>query len=281
VITVRAAPGGTETEPLVTVITPTRGRPEAIRAAITSVRSQTLSEVEHLVLGDDCPDLARRLGALRHEFPLVMIENVPSEPSAKAYPPARTARIRNLGIRRARGTFIAHLDDDNTFEPDHLATLVTCLRANPQAVAAHSWRRLVTSGGEPFVPGPLNPWIADPARSAANYTELADSGVFQPGSNIMRDRVVGRKGQEFFLVDVSELLVRAEFHRAHPFPAHYSASQVEAGLCEDKAWCIRVVRAGHQIARSGRVTLRYAMGGYSNGPGSPFGNVGPMARDAP
>jgi len=274
---VTAREGAAPERPLVTVITPTRGRPVAVRAAIESVRSQTLPAVEHLVLGDDCPSLAQPdvLGALLHDFPRVTIENVPSGPPALTYPPARTARIRNLGIRRAGGVFIAHLDDDNTFEPDHLDTLVTCLRANPQAVAAHSWRKLFTRTGEPFMPGALNPWIADPAESAVNYAELADSGVLEPGSHVMRDRITGRKGQEFFLVDVSELLVRAEFHRAHPFPAHYSAADIATGLCEDRAWCVSVIRAGHQIARSGRATLRYTMGGYSN---SQAGSAAAKAR---
>jgi glycosyltransferase involved in cell wall biosynthesis len=257
----------TDARPLVTVITPTRGRPEAVRAAIMSVCSQTLPDVEHLVFGDDCPDLAQPdvLDALRRDFPVVRIANVPSGPSALAYRPARTARIRNLGICRARGTFIAHLDDDNTFEPDHLATLVACLRANPAAIAAHSWRQLFTRKGGPFIPGPLNPWIADPTESAANYADLADSGVFQAGSNIMRDCVTGCAGQKFFLVDVSELLVRADFHRAHLFPTEYSAPEISRGLCEDRAWCITVVQAGYQIAQSRRATLRYFMGGYSNG----------------
>ncbi len=253
--------------PLVTVITPTRERPEAVRAAIMSVCSQTVPDVEHLVLGDDCPSLAQPhvLDAIRRDFPFAQIANVRSGPSAQTYRPARTARIRNLGIRRARGTFIAHLDDDNAFEPDHLATLVACLRANPDAIAAHSWRQLFTRTGGPFIPGPLNPWIADPAESAVNYADLADSGVFQPGSNIMRDRVTGRVGQKFFLVDVSELVVRADFHRAHLFPTKYSAAEISDGLCEDRAWCIRMAQAGCQIARSERATLRYFMGGYSNG----------------
>ena len=252
--------------PLVTVITPTRGRPEAVRAAIISVCSQTVPDVEHLVFGDDCPSLEQPdvVDALRRDFPFVRIANVPSGPSALTYRPARTARIRNLGIRRARGTFIAHLDDDNTLESDHLASLVACLRANPGAIAAHSWRQLLTRKGGPFIPGPLNPWIADPTESAVNYADLADSGVFLPGSNIMRDRLTGRAGQKFFLVDVSELLVRADFHRAHLFPTEFSAAEISSGLCEDRAWCIGVVRAGYQIARSGRATLRYFMGGYSN-----------------
>lgn len=263
-----AREGTAPDRPLVTVITPTKGRPAAVRAAIESVRSQTISRVEHLVLGDNCPDLAKPevLGALRRDFPRVTIKNVPSGPAAPTYPPARTARIRNLGIRRASGAFIAHLDDDNTFEPDHLDSLVTCLMANPEAVAAHSWRKLFTCAGEPFIPAGINPWIDDPAQSAVNYAQLADSSVFEPGSHVMHDRITGREGQEFFLVDVSELLVRAAFHQAHPFPAHYSAAQVAAGLCEDRAWCIRVIRAGHQIVRSERATLRYAMGGYSNSP---------------
>jgi glycosyltransferase involved in cell wall biosynthesis len=252
--------------PLVTVITPTRGRLDALRTAMASVRSQGLGNVEHIVVGDDCPVLASPdvRASLEAAFPTARVSNVPSATPMVTYRPARTARVRNIGIASARGEFIAHLDDDNSYEPDHLATLIATLRDSPAAVAAHSWRRLCDPRGGAYLPAGRNPWIPDPAASARNYAELADSGVFSSGSNVMRDRISGRRGQEFFLVDTSELLVRACFHLSCPFRTEYTTAEMADGLCEDRAWCIDVILAGHSIVRSRRATLRYTMGGYSN-----------------
>ena len=241
---------------------------------MVSVRSQDLGNIEHIVLGDDCPVLASPdvRASMEADFPMARVGNLPSPTPVLTYRPARTARIRNIGIASSRGEFIAHLDDDNSYEPDHLATLIATLRDNPAAVAAHSWRLLFDPGGRPYVPDGLNPWIPDSAASARNYAELTDSGVFSRGSNVMRDNISGRKGQDFFLMDTSELLVRASFHRTYLFRTQYTAAQMAEGMCEDRAWCMDVAQAGHKIVRSGQATLRYTMGGYSNksyGPGAP------------
>ncbi|MFC4036706.1 glycosyltransferase family A protein [Streptomyces polygonati] len=262
----RESDDGPEPEILVSVITPTRGRLDSLRRAMESVRRQTLPRVEHIVLGDDCPDLGRGgiREALAREFPAARIGNLPPRADGPAYRPARTARVRNRGIATARGRFIAHLDDDNAFEPGHLASLTAVLEADAEAVAAHSWRRLFDPEGRPFVPAGLNPWMADRAASARNYADLAGSDVFRPGSNVMRDRIRGRNGERFLLVDTSELMVRAGFHREHPFRTAYTDHEMESGLCEDRAWCVDVIGSGHRIAESRQVTLSYAMGGYSN-----------------
>jgi predicted dehydrogenase len=251
---------------VVSVITPTRQRIKALGRAMESVRTQTLARVEHIVLGDDCPVLADSTvrDTLARRYPAARIENLPASASGPLYRPARTARVRNYGIGIANGRFIAHLDDDNAFEPDHLASLLQTLEDDAEAVAAHSWRLLFGPDGDPFVPPGLNPWIADTDTSRRNYAELADSGVFQPESNLMRGRAYGRHGQPFFLVDTSELMVRADFHRAHRFRTEYSAREMEAGVCEDRAWCMEVAGSGRKLACSGRATLRYTMGGYSN-----------------
>ncbi len=51
------------------------------------------------------------------------------------------AASRNTGLRLAKGVYIAYLDDDDRFLPDHLGTLVACLERGEHHVAySDAWR---------------------------------------------------------------------------------------------------------------------------------------------
>lgn len=62
---------------------------------------------------------------------------------------------RNAGLALARGTLVAFLDADDTWEPRFLQTMVDALQARPDAVLAYcGWQNLGLAGGrgQPFVP---------------------------------------------------------------------------------------------------------------------------------
>jgi GT2 family glycosyltransferase len=227
--------------------------------------------VQHVVIGDSCPFLAdrRTLTDLHRRFPNALVANLtPAEASTSSYAPARTARARNVGIFMAKGDYIAHLDDDNEFERDHLRRLLDALHPAPTVGVGHSWRRLYDASGLPFVPT-TNPWERDRQQAVKTYEALLRAGVFSAGSNMVRDVLVAEDGTVYNTIDSSELMVRADLHREHMFREHYSSEEQMEGMSEDSAFGIDLVEHGIVAVCTMQPTLRYHLGGYSTAPSRP------------
>ena len=114
---------------LVTVVIPTRNRRDDLRRAIASVKAQTWTELEIVVVDDgSTDDTARILAEMATVDPAVrVIRNETSRGGAAA---------RNQGIEAARGRWVAFLDDDDTWLPRKLEAQLSALHAEPTAVAA-------------------------------------------------------------------------------------------------------------------------------------------------
>ena len=99
--------------PLVSVVIATHNRPAALRQALRSVLGQTLQDFEILVIGDACrPDTA----AVIAEFadPRIAYVDLPVNFGEQSGP-------NNIGFARSRGRFVALLNQDDLWFPDHLA----------------------------------------------------------------------------------------------------------------------------------------------------------------
>src|SRR5262249_13954182 len=121
------------TPPLVTVriATYNRGRLIAERA-IPSALAQTHQRLEVLVVGDGCDAAAAGAGRSGRE-PRVRFETLPAR---GAYPPEPYHRWMvagcapmNRALELARGDWIAPLDDDDEFTPDHVEVLLEACRS--------------------------------------------------------------------------------------------------------------------------------------------------------
>jgi hypothetical protein len=129
----------TEPEPLVSVIIPTYLQHEALMArAIPSVLEQTYEHVEVVVVGDGAPEqTARAIDDLND--PRVRYVNLtvrapyPEDPSefwrVAGTPPW------NAAWELAQGSWIAPLNDDDCFRPDHVERLLSAARAGDYEVA--------------------------------------------------------------------------------------------------------------------------------------------------
>jgi glycosyltransferase involved in cell wall biosynthesis len=105
--------------PLVTVVIPTYRRPESLPAAVRSVLAQTIGDLRVIVVDDGGGGLPK----LPDDPRLVVV--------SLAHNTAVLGVVRNVGIRLADSEFVAFLDDDNEWEPEHLATALEVLRAEP------------------------------------------------------------------------------------------------------------------------------------------------------
>jgi glycosyltransferase involved in cell wall biosynthesis len=117
--------------PQVSVVIPTRNRPELVLRAVGSALAQTLRELEVVVVVDG-PDPATRdalAGVGDARVRVVELGESGGAPNA-----------RNVGVRHARGEWTAFLDDDDEWLPEKLATQLALAGAAPYALPIVSSR---------------------------------------------------------------------------------------------------------------------------------------------
>ncbi|OKK23046.1 family 2 glycosyl transferase [Streptomyces sp. CB00455] len=121
---------------LVATVIATHRRPEALRAAVRSALGQTVTDQVVLVVDDGAG-----------------LPELPPDPRLFAVSLARSTGtagvVRNVGIRLTRSRYVAFLDDDNLWEPDHLERALAVLErpAGPDAVYT-ALRRVLPDGTE-------------------------------------------------------------------------------------------------------------------------------------
>lgn len=144
----RARANSMSTTPLVSVILATYNRSRVLAHAIESVRRSTLTNWELIVVGDHCTDdtaaVVRSFDDQRMAF-INLAQNFGEQSGPN-----------NEGLRRARGRYIAYLNHDDMYFPDHLASsvawcerseadfvwspMLVALPATDLEVASNTWR---------------------------------------------------------------------------------------------------------------------------------------------
>jgi hypothetical protein len=125
--------------PLVSVRIATYNRGEMVRdRAIASALAQTHPNVEVVVVGDHC-DAATEAAVRSVTDPRVRFENLaergryPADPQFRWMVAGSTPMNRALDL--ARGEWVAPLDDDDEFTPDHIAVLLDACRSRDLELA--------------------------------------------------------------------------------------------------------------------------------------------------
>lgn len=100
-----------EVNPIVSVVIPTRNRPAIVLRAVKSALSQTITDVEVIVVIDGIdPATVQALSEVKDPRLKVMA----CETSVGG------AEARNIGVRQGKGEFVALLDDDDEWAPNKL-----------------------------------------------------------------------------------------------------------------------------------------------------------------
>lgn len=267
----------------VTVITLTRGRCELLSRAIASVRSQDyLGEIDHLVIVDDCEETLALLTEVASFRPRKLITRFESRepgeiidgPARRGRVYSRVARLLNDGVRVADSPWIAFLDDDNEYEPNHLSSLVECAARNDSS-AVHSFRTIHNADGSPYLEARF-PWARNPEESAQIHQLLCSRGVWVRNSNVLKDRA-GPKGltpfqnstilsplSPVFMVDTSVWLLKRRLLLKYPIPEKFSAQDLLDNMAPDDKLLELLLTNEIRIVASGLATLRYYLGGISN-----------------
>jgi glycosyltransferase involved in cell wall biosynthesis len=113
---------GVELE-LISIITPAYNVANTLRRAYASVRDQSYSGWEIVIVDDGSTD----------ETPFVL-NDLLQDPrvSATVVPNGGTGSALNVGLQRGLGSYIAFLDADDEFLPDHLRSHIVAMNDDPQ-----------------------------------------------------------------------------------------------------------------------------------------------------
>lgn len=183
--------------PAVSVIMPSYNHAPYIGQAIESVLSQTLADLELIIIDDGSTDGTREI-LQRYSDPRLKV--VLRERNVGA------AQGSNDGLRMASAPFVAMISSDDFFAPHKLETQLRAIRADANVAAVFCRPRIVDHAGNEFPPG-AHPW----------------SGLFSSG-RWARPQLLRRLFYEGnFLCHPSVLLRREIYDRAGDYDVRLSS----------------------------------------------------------
>ncbi len=148
---------------------------------LPSVLAQTYEPIEIIIVGDHCTDETAAFMAEVRD-PRVRFQNLPAR---QVYPHNRMKRYKVHGLEAwalarslAKGPWLAHLDDDDVFTPDHIEKLVRHARAGNYEMVYGRSRKEVRPGQ----------WIE---QGHARWTEGRVTGGFISHSTVIRRAYLG------------------------------------------------------------------------------------------
>jgi len=159
------------TDEAVTVVTVTRRRPQNLAEAIETVAEQCCVTFW-------CTDPCRRVyGNLANSWgdaaPIACVAQVRTTRSSGRHWTASARATPRYRLSLTDTAWVAFLDDDNKWRSNHLHSLLSCAHRSG-VPAVHSWQRVVTANGEPFLER-RDPWASSIRDARRSYDVLCVS----------------------------------------------------------------------------------------------------------
>jgi glycosyltransferase involved in cell wall biosynthesis len=172
--------------PRVSVIIPSYNTAGLIADCLDSVFTQTFSDFEVIVVNDGSPDtvsLEQALLPYREKIVYIQQQN------------KGAAGARNSAIARARGEFLAFLDSDDSWLPDHLARQIELFDHDPALGLVYSDALLIRDSGHPNSRHANTFMEKCPSEGAATFEALAVESCQIPISTVVvRKQVIVKAG---------------------------------------------------------------------------------------
>jgi glycosyltransferase involved in cell wall biosynthesis len=228
--------------PVVSVIMPSYNTAHLIAASLDSVLSQTFSDFEIIVVNDGSPDtteLEKVLSPYHSGIVYIKQEN------------KRAAGARNTAIAKARGEFLAFLDSDDIWLPDHLASQIRLFEQDPELDLVYC---NCLSVGDPAHPHEF--MTRCPSHGEATFLALVQERCQIPISTVVaRKTALVRAGlfdENLPRCDDYDMWLRAAFHGAK---IAYT-QRVQARLADGRPGSLGASRA--KMAEAGWTILKKA-----------------------
>lgn len=157
-------------KPTVSVIMPFRNEERWIQAAVTSVLTQSLVDIELVAIDDQSTDASRKLVDELGDNRVVVVDGEGRGIVAAL----------NLGLARARGEFVARMDADDLSVPSRLEQQVGMLSADPLMVLCGCTYEVISEGGD------VEARIAPPTGDFPLRRRLLVTNPFAHGSLMWR-----------------------------------------------------------------------------------------------
>lgn len=204
----------------VSVVIPAYNAAHFLADALHGIARQTLLPREVIIVNDGSTDdtvqtVAAWIAAHPQPYP-IHLHNQPN---------SGIAATRNQGIRLAQGAWLAFLDADDIFEPEHIAVLMRALQAEPSAQGAYGAGRLLARGV-------LQDMLYDdywdsPSRTLG--TQIPGTDFYRIDKNILPRMIKGN-----FIKPSSLLVSRALVHQVGLFNEALPTA-------EDREWLVRLL----------------------------------------
>lgn len=164
----------------VSVIMPVYNGARYLVSAVASVIDQDLKPLELVIVDDGSIDgSVRLLEGIEAEFPIIVITQGNSGQSS----------ARNVGVRAARGEYLAFIDQDDEWRHNHLSTLLPHLQGDQSCGWAFSDFDQVDSHGQTVTRNFIaEVGVAHPKRSL--IAVLAEDLMVLPSASVIRRRTV-------------------------------------------------------------------------------------------